>query len=249
MTILRTRTQLFSVSISSVLLSASLAWAGPSNTTEKPASTTANNRSVDDAVVLPPAPTAATPASAMRLPNLPTLGDSDQYAPAASAAPPAAESSAAPPPAPTAAPNSAAAIELQKLKLRTGLSDAQLAALQAAQTRLTSGDEAAALGAAQALSSELDKEAREYIVGDGQNLFSIAGRPEVYANSNLWPLLWWSNLPVLREPWQLRAGMRLNVLAHPSVDQVSTALTYARSHNVLNARLDDRDLPAGVRPH
>jgi len=43
--------------------------------------------------------------------------------------------------------------------------------------------------------------------------------------------------------------MPLKVLAHPSIDQVSLALNYARTHNVLTAPLVDRDLLARAQVH
>jgi len=144
---------------------------------------------------------------------------------------------------------SPAATLLRSLRQRTGLSDLQEAKLQAAQKRLLSGDEASALKTAQMLAAELDKETRIFIVTDGNNLFSIAGMPQVYANPNLWPLLWWANQPLLIQPTRLRDGMPLKVLAHPSIDQVSLALNYARTHNVLTAPLVDRDLLARAQVH
>lgn len=244
---------LFSFSIAVLQASAALVLA----TSTAVAAPTDNSNS--DAILLPPPPAYATPASAMPLPNLPPLSNPND----ASAA-----SAFTPMPAPlnaTAAPNiattpshaattaspiatskldsaSPAATLLRGLRQRTGLSDLQEAELQAAQKRLLSGDEAGALHAGQILVTELDKETRIFIVTDGNNLFSIAGMPQVYANPNLWPLLWWANQPLLIQPTRLRDGMPLKVLAHPSIDQVSLALDYARMHNVLTAPLMDRDL-------
>ena len=210
-----------------------------------------------DDPTLPPPPKGKTPASAMRLPNLPPLGgaattadDAGTASAPAGSSSPAANAMPITPTAPVATTSdSPAARALRLLEQRTGLSDAQLAKLQSVKTLLASGNESAALASAQALTQELDRDARDYIVGDGQNLFSIAGRNEVYQNSNLWPLLWTANRSQLREPWQLVSGMHLKVPAHPTVDQVSAALAYSRTHTVLTTRASDADLPAVLLAH
>jgi hypothetical protein len=218
----------------------------------------APNDNRDGDVVLPPPPAYATPASAMRLPNLPPLGNPNDAGAASTFTPRPAPLNAVAGPTASPAPRatlpaianpklestSPAATLLRSLRQRTGLSDLQEAELQAAQKRLQSGDEAGALHAAQMLATELDKDTRLFIVTDGNNLFSIAGMPQVYANPNLWPLLWWENQPLLMQPTRLRDGMPLKVLAHPSIDQVNLALDYARTHNVLTAPPIDRDLLA-----
>jgi hypothetical protein len=124
----------------------------------------------------------------------------------------------------------AAGDELRRARERTGLSDAQLARLQAAQQQLAAGDSASALTALQSLNAELAAERRSYTVQEGESLWHIAAHPEVYRNPYLWPLLWSANQERVRKPYQVYKGMRLQVPLHPTVQEVSAALAYGQSH-------------------
>jgi hypothetical protein len=86
-----------------------------------------------------------------------------------------------------------------------------------------------ALAEVSALSSELGTElSRKYRVAAGEDLRTIAGKPDVYGNAELWPLLLRAN--DLDRPDSISAGTELDVPLHPSPGQVVSALAYAHEH-------------------
>jgi nucleoid-associated protein YgaU len=121
-------------------------------------------------------------------------------------------------------------VELQKAQNRTGLSDAQLQQMQTAQDRLAAGDSNGALLLLQALNQQLQSETRSYVVQSGESLWHVAGQPEVYGNSYLWPLVWEANKNRVKQPYQLYKGLRLTIPAHPTVQEVTEALAYAKKN-------------------
>jgi nucleoid-associated protein YgaU len=123
---------------------------------------------------------------------------------------------------------SASARELQELYSVTGLSDAQLGRLREAEVALVRGEGARAHGLLQALNREL-KEDRSHRVRSGESLWTIAARPEVYANGFLWPLIWDANRDRIRDPDVLYAGQVLRIRPNPTVDEVVRAVETARS--------------------
>ena len=146
------------------------------------------------------------------------------------------------PPAPVAAPPAVAApaqqdlltvqarAELHRAQVRSGLSEAQAAQLAQGQAALESGDAAAALTQLRALNRELVHDRRSYVVQGSENLAQIAAREEIYNNELLWPLLWRANADQLKAPERVQKGMRLNVLPHPTIDEINDALAFARQN-------------------
>lgn len=178
------------------------------------------------------------PLTDMPLPNLPALPgaappDNPQIARADAVAPAAT-------PTPTTSGNPSldlARAELKKAQDRTGLSDAQLAQMQQAQDKLAAGDSDSAFLLLQALNAQLLTETRSYVVQDGESLWHVAGQQDVYGNSYLWPLVWQANKDKVKQPYQLYKGLRLIVPAHPTIEEVSEALTFSKNN-----------APEGMRP-
>lgn len=173
----------------------------------------------------------------MPLPNLPALRRPDQ--PDNSAAPTQvarAETTATPAAAPDQTAELAQAelaqAELRKAQNRIGLSDAQLAEIQSAQDRMASGDNGGAFVMLQGLNAELQSETRSYVVQDNESMWHVAGQPEVYGNSYLWPLVWQANRDKVKKPSQLYKGLRLVVPAHPTAEEVAQALAYSKENNL-----------------
>jgi nucleoid-associated protein YgaU len=122
--------------------------------------------------------------------------------------------------------------ELRKAQNRIGLSDAQLAKLQEAQDRLAGGDGGGAFVMLQALNAELQNETRSYVVQDNESMWHVAGQPEVYGNSYLWPLVWQANRDKVKKPGQLYKGLRLVIPAHPTAEEVAQALAYSKENSL-----------------
>lgn len=122
-----------------------------------------------------------------------------------------------------------AATLLKGLYDTTGLSDAQLAGLRAAEAELLRGDNAAAIQRLRGIKAVAQKP-RDYTVRRGDTLSAIAARESVYGNSLLWPLLWAANRAAIPDPHRLRAGQTLKIRPSPTVDEVVQAIREARQY-------------------
>ncbi|MES2884087.1 MAG: LysM peptidoglycan-binding domain-containing protein [Pseudomonadota bacterium] len=122
-----------------------------------------------------------------------------------------------------------AATLLKGLYDTTGLSDAQLAALRAAEAQLVRGESAAAIKQLRSIKAVAQKP-RDYTVQRGDTLSAIAARESVYGNSLLWPLLWAANRAAIPDPHRLRAGQTLKIRPSPTVDEVVQAIREARQY-------------------
>lgn len=122
-----------------------------------------------------------------------------------------------------------AATLLKALYDTTGLSDAQLASLRAAETQLVRGDNGKALQTLQGIKA-VAEQPRPYRIRRGDTLSAIAARENVYGNSLLWPLLWEANKDTIPDPNRLRAGATLKIRPSPTVQQVVSAIATAREY-------------------
>jgi nucleoid-associated protein YgaU len=132
-----------------------------------------------------------------------------------------------------------AQLELQKLQTYTGLSDAQLARMRTAEVALAKRQGRRAYLLLSALTRELANATRRYVVAAGDSLWIISGRPEVYGNPYLWPLIWQANLDSLSDPNQLRAGQRLKIRSNPTVEEVVQALDTAHHYAGTRVRIGE----------
>jgi len=131
---------------------------------------------------------------------------------------------------------SASARELQQLYTYTGLSDAQLDRLREAEVVLVRGEGARAHALLQQLGQELRSDKKHRVAG-GESLWSIAAKPEIYANGFLWPLIWDANRDRIRDPNMLRQGQTLRIKQNPTVDEVVRAVETARSRMGAKVRI------------
>lgn len=118
-----------------------------------------------------------------------------------------------------------AATLLKTLYDTTGLSDAQLAQMRAAEAQLLRGENLAALKQLQSIKAVAQKP-RDYTVRRGDTLSGIAAT--AYGNSLLWPLIWEANRAAIPDPNRLRAGMAIQIRPSPTVDEVVAAIGEAR---------------------
>lgn len=118
--------------------------------------------------------------------------------------------------------------ELARSYTFSGLDDGQLLQLRAAEEILVTGNSRLAYGRLRELNRQLEKRVRTYTVRSGDSLWVIAGRPEVYANSLLWPLIWQANVTVIPNPDRLRRGQILKLRTNPSAEEIADAVDTAR---------------------
>ena len=121
-----------------------------------------------------------------------------------------------------------ASAELAKTYTLTGLDDAQVEQLRAAEETLVAGNSRLAYGRLRTLNRELERRTKTYAVKPGDSLWTISGKPEVYDNPHLWPLIWDENRGTLPNPNKLRGGQVLRLRPHPTTDEVVRAVDEAR---------------------
>lgn len=130
-------------------------------------------------------------------------------------------------------------LELQKLQTYTGLSDAQLERMRVAEVALASRQGRRAWELLNALNRELAEATKRYVVAAGDSLWIISGRPEIYGNPYLWPLIWDANVDAIKDPNRLRAGQRLKIRSNPTIDEVVRAVDTARSYRSATVRIGE----------
>lgn len=175
--------------------------------------------------------------AAMPLPKLPNLAVREAAPPPPAPevpprpAPVAAERPQPAAPAAAAVPGSDDAVALlRRASERTGLGDLELARIARYEAMLRRGERDAAIEGLALLNAEFDRTMRSATVGAGENLRAVAGRPEVYGNAAMWPLIWRANLAALPEPWQVARDQTLAVPSFPALADVAEAIAYAQEH-------------------
>jgi hypothetical protein len=133
-----------------------------------------------------------------------------------------------------------ATLLLRKAADRTGLGDLELARITRYEGMLARGEREAAIEGLALLNAEFDGAARTVSISSGENLRAFAGRPDVYGNAAMWPLIWRANLDALPEAWQVHAGQTLSVPSFPALSEVAESIAYAQSHPKDVVRPDSR---------
>lgn len=118
--------------------------------------------------------------------------------------------------------------ELVKTHAFTGLDESELVLMREAEETLVAGNGRLAYGRLRTLNARLATGRKSYTVKRGDSLWIISGRPEVYANPWLWPLIWHANTSVIPNPKRLLAGQLLELPQHPTVQDVANAIDVAR---------------------
>ncbi len=132
-----------------------------------------------------------------------------------------------------------AEVELQKSQTYTGLSNAQIERQRRAELLLTAGRGREAHELLSRLNHELAEATKRYVVAAGDSLWIISGRPEIYGNPWLWPLIWEANLDRLDDPQKLFAGQRLKIRSNPTIDDVVKALDTAHRYATPRVRIGE----------
>lgn len=77
-----------------------------------------------------------------------------------------------------------------------------------------------------------------YIVGNGETLWSIAARSNIYADALLWPLLYQANRDQIRDPRQIYPGQTLSIPRNASEAQKEEAREVARRSKIFPSNLN-----------
>ena len=113
---------------------------------------------------------------------------------------------------------SIASTTLARVNTYTNMSDAQFARVEEATRALKAQKARRALEILYSLERELKSETKTYVVKPGESLWTIAAREDIYANSQLWPLLAQANVAALSKTgYQVRAGQKLIIMLHPTI--------------------------------
>ncbi len=74
--------------------------------------------------------------------------------------------------------------------------------------------------------------ASDYIVGDGENLWTISAQPEVYGEGLLWPLLYQANRDQIKDPRQIFPGQSLSIRRDMTEADLEDARQRARESDI-----------------
>ena len=74
--------------------------------------------------------------------------------------------------------------------------------------------------------------AADYIVGDGENLWTISAHPEVYNEGLLWPLLYQANRDQIKDPRQIFQGQTLSIRRDMTEAELEEARQKARESDI-----------------
>jgi nucleoid-associated protein YgaU len=74
--------------------------------------------------------------------------------------------------------------------------------------------------------------ASDYAVGDGENLWTISAKPEVYGEGLLWPLLYQANRDQIKDPRQIFPGQSLSIRRDMTEADLEDARQTARESDI-----------------
>jgi nucleoid-associated protein YgaU len=127
--------------------------------------------------------------------------------------------------------------ELQIAQSLVGLNNQQLGVVRAAEVSLLRGEGRSVYATLKRFNAERAAASKSYAVERNDTLWSIAGKPHIYDNPRLWPLIWNANRDRLPDPKQLRTGQQLKIKPNPTVKEVVEALEYSRRSEAAQIRI------------
>ncbi len=72
----------------------------------------------------------------------------------------------------------------------------------------------------------------DYIVGEGETLWTISAQPEVYHEGLLWPLLYQANRDQIKDPRQIFPGQTLSIRRDMTIQELEEARQKARESDI-----------------
>lgn len=130
----------------------------------------------------------------------------------------------------------------------SNLSPSQMARLQEGEAAWAAGDRRRAYEIFSALLAELKASRMVYNVMQGDNLWKIAGKSDVYGDPYQWPLIYKNNTDKIKDADLIYPGQALDVEKNPTKGAVEAAVKHAKNRgawSVGQVEQSDRDYLSG----
>lgn len=118
---------------------------------------------------------------------------------------------------------------LARLQGNRNLNAQQKAALQSGAEALANAEGKKAYDILSKLAAELQASSLHYEVANGDSLWGISGRAEVYNNPYQWPLIYKANADKITDADLIYPGQVFNIDRNPSAGEVDAAVRHART--------------------
>ena len=131
---------------------------------------------------------------------------------------------------------------LNEAKDYTNLNADQQRRLRDAEQAIGAGEGTRALDTLKRLVSELKAARTSYTVVNGDSLWKISGKSEVYGNPFQWPLIYKANADQIRDADLIHPDQQLQITTHPRKGEVDMAVEHARNRGEWSiGRTEDSD--------
>jgi nucleoid-associated protein YgaU len=122
-----------------------------------------------------------------------------------------------------------AKVMMSKAEGTAGLNAEQNATMRAASAAIANAEGRKAYDLLTGLMAELRGSMMQYTVVQGDSLWKISGRSDVYNNPYQWPLIYKANRDKIRDADLIHPGQRFDVDQNPSAAEVNAAVNHART--------------------
>lgn len=117
----------------------------------------------------------------------------------------------------------------EQVNAYTGLNANQQGRLDAARAAMNNNEGCRARDLLSELVAELEAASMTYSVVQGDNLWNISGKSEVYGNPYMWPLIYKNNSSKINDPDLIYPGQEFDVNRNPSSGDADAAVSHARN--------------------
>ncbi|MDX1442237.1 MAG: LysM peptidoglycan-binding domain-containing protein [Gammaproteobacteria bacterium] len=118
---------------------------------------------------------------------------------------------------------------LEEVNSYTGLNSDQQGQLDAAKAAMENNEGCRARDLLSSLVSELEAASMTYMVSQGDSLWGIAGKSEVYGNSYQWPLIYKNNSDKIKDADLIYPGQEFDINKNPTASEKNAAVEHART--------------------
>lgn len=131
---------------------------------------------------------------------------------------------------------------LGQIREHTNLNSGQRDRLRQGERAIDDGEGRRAVDVLSALLSELRAARMTYTVVNGDSLWRISGRSEVYGNPYQWPLIYKANTGKIDDADLIYPDQRFSIVEHPMHGDVDAAVEHARNRGAWElGRVEDTD--------
>ena len=118
---------------------------------------------------------------------------------------------------------------IEEVNSFTGLNSDQQGRLDAAKAAMENNEGCRARDLLSSLVSELEAASMAYTVSQGDSLWGIAGKSEVYGNSYEWPLIYKNNASKIKDADLIYPGQEFEINKNPTEAARDAAIKHARN--------------------